>query len=124
MVLEFLQNLFNNIFTPGITVFKPLVAVPSPVPPPVIVDNRARISFLQGEVTAANQFLRRTFAKPRVIPPGCKTCIDPIALAKGAITAIDPFTGARLIVGFGSRAGNATRALFAQRFTAPPFSLA
>jgi len=104
MVLEFLSNLFS----PGLTIFKPRFEMASPVPPPPPpIDNRLRISFLQTELRSALTFFRETFPKPRTPQSiGCRhpSCFrGPNLLGslarRGNILGFDVFTGGRVVTG-------------------------
>jgi len=88
--------------------------------PPIQETNILEIRALQDVKSQAQDFLRATFKKPPKIPAGCKTCVNLLALAKGQLTGIDPFTGATVGLGFTSRAGTATRAQAGKTFTFTP----
>jgi len=107
MVLNFLQNLFNP--GPRFEIFKPRFQVASPVPVPVIIDNRQQIRFLQSELKTALKFFRETFPKPVFNLPVFRGCRHPSCFRgpnvlgslqrRGNILGIDPFSGFPVVTG-------------------------
>jgi len=115
---EFLSNLFNpgprgpQFQIQGEFSRRNLIT-PSPVPPQVIIDNRAVIFALQNQLNLATQFQRETFKTPpkrQCGGPGQFSCgrLNFTPLPKGSAFGIDPFTGQRIFVGISKRGSQAT----------------
>jgi len=115
-----LSEILSNLFNPGpqLKIFQPRFKMPSPVPPRVIIDNRAVILALQNELNQATTFFKQTFKTPKRPSncggPGQFSCgkINFSPQPRGARFGIDPFSGQRIALPVGPRGNQKTVAFF------------